>query len=132
MVKFRIVVSLSIFVTTLLGFYSKIYSGYGADWFNNSLGGFFYEIFWCLLFSMIFIKTRSWKIALNVFVFTCFLEFLQLWNLSILEMIRSTFLGRTIIGTTFVSSDFIYYFFGSLASWILLNWIKKITNSGRT
>ena len=129
MTKFKITVLLSIIIITFLGFFSKFYSGYGASWFNNSLGGFFYEIFWCLLFSLIFTKTKSWKIALNVFVFTCILEFLQLWNPSILDLIRSTFLGRTIIGTTFVSSDFIYYFFGSLTSWILLNLIRKITNS---
>jgi len=129
MKKFRIVILLSILVIASLGFTSKFYTGSYAKWFNNSLGGFFYEIFWCLVISFILVKAKPWKIASSVFIVTCILEFLQLWHPVLLEIIRSSFIGRTIIGTTFVQSDFIYYMIGSLAGWILLNKIRKLTNS---
>ena len=129
MKKFRIVTLLSILIITSLGFASKFYVGPSAKWFNNSLGGLVYEIFWCLVISFILIKSKPWKIAISVFIVTCILEFLQLRHSAFLETIRSTFIGRTIIGTTFVPSDFIYYAIGSLAGWILLEKIKKSTNS---
>ena len=127
--KFRIVALISILIITSLGFASKFYAGPGAKWFNNSLGGFLYEIFWCLVISFILIKVKSWKIALSVFMITCILEVLQLWHPAFLEAIRSTFIGRTIIGTSFVPSDFIYYAIGSITGWILLKKIRKSTNS---
>jgi len=127
--KFRIVTILSILIITTLGFASKFYAGSYANWFNNSLGGFLYEIFWCLILSFILIKVKSWKIALSVFILTCTLEFLQLWHPIFLEVIRSTFIGRTIIGTTFVPSDFIYYAIGSITGWAILVKIRKFINS---
>ena len=127
--KFRFVTLLSILIITPLGFISKLYTGPGAKWFNDSFGGFLYEVFWCLIISFILIKVKPWKVALSVFIITCVLEFLQLWHPMFLEMIRSTFIGRTIIGTSFVPSDFIYYIIGSFAGWILLKKIKKSTNS---
>ena len=129
MKKFRIVILLSILVITSLGFASKFYTGSYAKWFNNSLGGFLYEVFWCLVLSFILIKAKPWKIALSVFIITCILELLQLLHPVLLEIIRSSFIGRTIIGTTFVPSDFIYYILGSLTGWIILNKIRKLTNS---
>ena len=127
--KIKLVTLISILTVVPLGFASKFYTGPAAKWFNDSLGGFLYEIFWCLVISFILIKAKPWKIALNVFIITCILEFLQLWHPVFLEMIRNTFIGRTIIGTTFVPSDFIYYAIGSLAGWILLEKIRKSTSS---
>ena len=129
MKKFRIITLLSILIITLLGFASKFYTGPAAKWFNNSLGGLLYVIFWSLVISFILIKAKPLKTVLSVFIITCILEFLQLWHPVFLEIIRDTFIGRTIIGTTFVLSDFIYYIIGSFAGWILLNKIRKLTNS---
>jgi hypothetical protein len=44
---------------TPLGFYTKIYSGPGASWVNDSLGGVFYEVFWCLLVFVIMVNSRA-------------------------------------------------------------------------
>ena len=129
MKKNRIVILLSILIVTPLGFACKFYAGPGAKWVNDSLGGLLYEVFWCLAISVIIIKVKPWKIALSVFIVTSILELLQLWHPIFLEIIRSTFIGRTIIGTTFVPSDFIYYTIGSLVGWILLEKIRKSTNS---
>ena len=127
--KIRLITLIAISIITPLGFASKFYAGPNSKWFNDSLGGSLYVIFWCLLFLFIFIKSKPWKIALAVFVITCILEFLQLWHPPFLQIIRATFIGRTILGTTFVPSDFIYYLLGSIASWLLLEKIKKITDS---
>ena len=126
MKKNRIVILLSILIVTPLGFVSKFYAGPGAKWVNDSLGGLLYEVFWCLAISFILIKVKLWKIAISVFIITCILEFLQLWHPIFLEMIRDTFIGRTIIGTSFVPSDFIYYFIGSFVGWVLLEKIRKL------
>lgn len=111
---------------TPLGFYTKYYSGPAADWVNDSLGGIFYEIFWCLLVFLFFINTKAWVIAASVFIVTCFLEVLQLWHPEFLEFIRSYFIGRIILGTSFNLYDFIYYFIGSLMGYFLIIRMQKL------
>ncbi|OQX28389.1 MAG: hypothetical protein BWK80_00435 [Desulfobacteraceae bacterium IS3] len=112
-------ISLAVIVPT--GFYSKFYTGPAADWVNNSLGGVFYEIFWCLVIFLFSKRLKPLKIAVFVLVCTCGVEFLQLWHPGFLEFLRSFFIGRTILGTTFVWSDFPYYFLGSGIGWL---WMK--------
>ena len=111
----------SLFIIVPIGFYSKFYQGPAAAWVNNSLGGLFYEIFWCLAAFLFFSKIAPWKIAAIVFFTTCALETLQLWHPDFLELIRRNFIGRTIIGTSFVWSDFLYYFVGSGIGFLWLN-----------
>ncbi len=129
--KQRIMTVVSLLFIVPAGFCSKFYTGPAADWANNSLGGFFYEIFWCLLIFFFSEKVRHWKIAVSVLLITCGLEFLQLWHPLFLEIPRSYFIGRTILGTTFSWSDFPYYFLGSAAGWLwirLLNLIQLCPN----
>ena len=116
---------LLLFIITALGFYTKFYSGPAANWVNNSLSGVFYEIFWCLLFFLFFQNTKPFTIAVSVLAATCFLEFLQLWHPGFLEVLRSNFIGRTILGTSFNWSDFIYYFIGSGIGYVLLLRLQK-------
>jgi len=109
-------VSLLIVVPT--GFYSKFYTGPGSNWANNSLGGVFYELFWCLLIFLFLSNSKPWIIATLVLIITCFLEFLQLWHHPFLELIRSNFIGRIVVGTSFAWSDFLYYFLGCGIAWL--------------
>jgi hypothetical protein len=46
-------------VTIPVGVYTKFYQGPAADWVNNSLGGVFYEIFWCLLVFLVVPNARA-------------------------------------------------------------------------
>lgn len=119
---------LSIIIIVPLGFYTKFYSGPFEVWVNNSLGGAFYEIFWCLLIYVFFIKTKPFKIVIIVFLLTCGLEFLQLWHPPFLENLRSSFILQTILGNSFNQTDFIYYFAGSLAAWLWLRLINLERN----
>jgi hypothetical protein len=125
---------LSLFIIIPVGFFCKFYQGYFYEWMSNSLAGVFYEIFWCLLIFLFMKKKALWKIATAVFTITCALEFLQLWHPPFLEIIRSNFIGRSVIGTSFVPSDFYYYIIGSLMGWMWLVILKKqyIMNESRS
>lgn len=112
-------------IVTLVGFYSKFYSGPARDWVNNYLGGVFYEIFWCLVIFLLFRRIRHWVVAVSVFLATSLLEFLQLNHTPVLEFIRRFFIGRVIIGTSFCWLDFPYYLAGSTIGCLLMNYLQK-------
>jgi len=116
---------LSLLILVSIGLYSKFYSGPAAYWVNYSLGGVFYEIFWCLLIVLFFDAGKPWVIAISVLFITCLLEILQLWHPPFLELIRSNFIGRVLLGTTFTWSDFPYYFIGCGIGWL---WIERLKN----
>lgn len=124
----RIGAVLSLLIIVPIGFFSKFYSGPTANWVNNSLGGVFYEMFWCVLIFLFFSGGKPWAIATFVLIVTCLLEFLQLWHPPFLEMIRSNFIGRTVLGTSFIWSDFPYYFLGCGIGWL---WIRRLQNIGK-
>jgi len=97
----RTLVSLCIVVP--IGLYTKRYAGPAACWVNDSLGGVFYEM-------------------------TCLLEFLQLWHPPLLECVRSTWIGRTALGTSFTWLDFPYYLVGCGIGWA---WLRGLQSAGR-
>ncbi len=107
-------------IITPLGFASKFYTGPGAWWFNNYAGGILYEMFWCFVAILFFPYVTAFWIINLVLGITCFLECLQLWHPLFLESIRSTFIGSTLIGTTFAWWDFPHYVIGCIASWFIL------------
>jgi hypothetical protein len=100
----------SLLVIVPLGFSTKFYTGYGQSWGRDWLGGVFYEIFWCLVVYLFWRKLRIGVIVAIVLILTCCLEFLRLWQPPFLEYLRGILIGRTILGTSFVWSDFPYYF----------------------
>jgi len=124
----RLLIILALIVITPIGFITKYYHGPAEVWVNNSLGGLFYEIFWCLVFAFIFIKVKPIKIAVWIFLITSALEFLQLWHPHFLRVIRGTFIGRTILGSSFNWLDFPYYFIGSALGFLFLYFIKKLAS----
>jgi hypothetical protein len=82
---------------------------------------------WCLALFFIWPGRKNVvRIPIIVFILTCVLEFLQLWNAEFLLKIRSTLVGAAILGTDFVWQQFPYYILGTVVS-ILLLW----TLSGR-
>ncbi len=123
--KIRKFTLLSIFIITPLGFYSKFYSGKGNIWINNHLGGTFYVIFWCLIVFLIFPGTKPLIIAGWVLAVTVLLEFLQLFHPKFLEFFRGSFIGKTLLGTSFNWIDFIFYFIGF---GIAIMWLNRLNN----
>lgn len=103
----------------LVGVGTKFYRGRSERWIHNYAGGIVYEVFWILLLATFFPRLGTGRIALSVFVVTCGLEFLQLWHPRFLELIRSNFMGRALLGNGFDPWDFVYYVIGSTVGWLL-------------
>lgn len=116
----------SIIVLIPLGLYTKFYTGPLYTWVNNSFGGVLYVIFWSVLVFLFIPKISPWIICGFVLVITSILEFLQLWHPDFLELLRSGFLGRALLGTTFSGLDFLHYIFGFIIAGLLLSFIKKV------
>jgi hypothetical protein len=112
-----------------LGFGTKYYQGPGHEFFNNSIAGALYVIFWSLVLFGAFPKLAPLKNAGLVFVGTCTLEVLQLWHPTFLGTARSTFLGRTILGGTFDPTDFFYYLMGVIGACFLLGKLNPPTGN---
>ena len=118
---FRLACVAALLVVTPLGFAFKYYQGPLHHWFNDYGAGVLYEVFWVVLGTMVFSPARpSWKVPAVVFAVTCALEFLQLWHPAFLETLRATFLGRALLGTTFVWLDFPHYVLGCALGYLLL------------
>jgi len=123
--KLRICLVLSIAVVTPLGFYFKFGLGKSIPWFSIYGAGVLYEVFFILVFFLVFPGKRSiLNVPLWVFIITCLLETLQLWQPPFLQAIRKTFLGAVLLGTTFTWQDFPHYILGSTlgAGLIYLFW----------
>ena len=113
-------------IITPLGLGLWFYDGPGRRWFNFYLTCSAYEVFWCLVVFFFWQQKRNAApIALGVFVVTCGLEVLQLWQPVFLQQIRSTFLGMALIGTDFVWRQFPYYIAGAGMGWFLMRLLAK-------
>jgi uncharacterized membrane protein len=73
----------------------------------------------------LFPKLAVWKNAFVVFMFTSVIEFTQLLDVHFLVFIRRSFIGRTLIGTTFSWQDFLYYFAGAVIGFSLIRSSKE-------
>jgi len=123
--KLRMTILLSLAIITPLGFLCKFYRGAGFNWFHDYGGGVFYELFWCFAFFLIWPrKIAALRICVGVFIGTTILEFLQLFSHPALEYIRSGFIGRTLIGSSFSLLDILYYLVGCV---IALGWLMAIS-----
>lgn len=120
----------SLLFVILLGFLFKFYPGPAHWWFNNYGAGLLYEVFWILSVFLFFPNKKTVNtIPILVLAVTCILEVLQLWHPWFLEKIRSYFLGKALIGTTFVWWDFPHYAIGCTIGYMWIKWLIK-GNSG--
>jgi len=76
------------------------------------MGDILYPMFWFFLVLFFRPQFSSLKLASTVFIFSTAIEFTQLLSSPLLTQIRSTFIGRTLIGTGFAPVDIFYYFIG--------------------
>lgn len=119
--KARLVHLAVLVVITPLGFATKFYGGPGAAWVNSYAGDIFYPIFWYFLFFFLCPNSRKWPVAAGVFWFSTAVEFTQLLDNGVLSWMRSSFIGRTLVGTGFVWADIFYYLVGSVLAITLYN-----------
>lgn len=125
MVHYRRKLLLSIAFIVPFGLFTKFYRGVGQAWLNDAFGGIPYEIFWILFAAWIWPRIRPATIALAVFITTCLLEFLQLWQPEWLQAIRATLPGRLVLGNSFTWGDFPYYTIGCVVGWLWLQWLRS-------
>jgi len=125
MSKLRQRLILVLILVGIIGYGTKHFCGHGHVFVNNSLGGLVYVVFWILFFKLIFNKERDVVIGFWVFLVTSILEFTQLIKWSVLEEIRSTFLGASLIGSSFNPYDFLYYMAGFLVGLLILRILGK-------
>ncbi len=107
-----------------LGIFTKYYDGRAAFWVNDHFGDILYEVFWCLVGALFFPQTTTKKIITIVFITTCSLEILQLWQPTFLTILRNTFIGHAILGSNFDPWDFPHYALGGLIAFQGLNKIN--------
>ncbi len=107
-----------------LGLGLKLYRGPGAWWVNDYAAAVLYELCWIILVFGLFASQRLvFRIPLGVFVATSILECLQLSRAGPLELVRASFLGRALIGTTFDPWDFPVYLASCLLGWW---WLRRM------
>ena len=129
-VRPRILIALAI--VTIFGFAMKYYPGPGRWWVNDwGPASVAYEVFFMLLaFLVIPRRGAIMPIAVAVCAVTCGLEFLQLWHPPWLTAVRSTFIGKGLLGNTFSWWDLPAYAVGCLAGWFFLRWLAGPPVSG--
>lgn len=116
-------------VVTILGLATRIYGGPASGWVADSLGGFFYVLFFIFLVLVVRPRASAGAVALWVFGVTCALEVTQLWHPAFLEAFRATFLGHGLIGETFAWPDFLYYALAAAAAPPLARFARGMVQS---
>lgn len=119
----RIVLSCAITMIPI-GIASKFYQGPLKEWVNDYFGDIIYEAFWIMIGVLIWPKASLAKIAAVVFIATCIIEVLQLWQPPFLQMMRASFIGKLLLGTTFVWWDFPHYLAGCILTGAGLRYLK--------
>lgn len=96
-----------------LGVGTKFYGGPGGGWVRAHAGGVLYVVFWSLVVLGLWPRLSPWTAAVAVLVGTSVLEGLQCWQPPLLEMVRNTFVGHAVLGSTFSWADFPHYVVGA-------------------
>jgi hypothetical protein len=122
--KYRMVLLLCMVAIVPLGYGVRFAQG-GEEWLKDAFGSVAYEIFWILFVGFIYPPASPLWVAMGVFLATCGLEFLQLWQPPFLQAMRATLPGRLVLGNTFSWLDFPAYVVGSSLGWVCLRWLHR-------
>lgn len=114
--QYRIALIVGMIIILPLGYWVRFHSP-APEWLNDLLGSLAYQIFLMMLVALFLPKASLAWVAIWVCLFSCAIEFLQLWQPPWLQAIRATLPGRLILGNTFSWSDFPPYFLGSFVGW---------------
>lgn len=121
----RTIILIVLVVLIPIGLGTKFYHGPGQEWVYEYAGDILYTMFFFFLLRLIWLWSNPIGLAVAAFCFSTTIEFTQLISTPFLETIRSTFLGRTFIGTGFTPVDIVYYLLGSTLGLIILRILEK-------
>lgn len=121
----RLVILIILFFLVPIGLGTKFYHGPGRLWVMLYAGDIFYPMFWFFLGMLIFPRVHPLKMSIAVFLFSTAVEFTQLLNGTFLTWLRQSFIGRTLVGTSFVWMDIVYYAAGCVLAVVLYYWLAK-------
>ena len=108
-----------------LGVLAKLIPNGNATWISNHLAGLFYVTELALILHLFFSEQLIGLLVLIAFLLTSVVEFFQHWHPHFLEPVRASFIGHTILGSTFSWLDFPWYVGGAALGWLLLKWVRK-------
>lgn len=114
-----------ILLVAALGISAKLLPFAKGTWICNHLSGLFYVTELCLILYLFFPDHSSGVLGLGAFFITALLEILQLWHPAFLEWVRSSFIGRSILGSTFNWMDYPYYVGGAVLGVVILELVRK-------
>ncbi|MBN1481983.1 DUF2809 domain-containing protein [candidate division KSB1 bacterium] len=115
----QLFIILTLFFLIPLGLATKFYHGPAKNWVTLYAGDIFYPMFWFFLGMLLFPAAHPLKMSLIVWLFSTAIEFTQLYDAPLLTALRRSFVGRTLVGTSFVPLDILYYFIGCLLALLL-------------
>jgi uncharacterized membrane protein len=119
---YRAALLLTIVIIIPLGYWLR-FSPLLPWWVADISGSLAYQILCIAIVQFCFPKVSIAKTAIGVFLFSCAIEFLQLYQPAWLQAIRATLLGRLILGNTFLWEDFPPYALGCGLGWL---WVKGL------
>ncbi len=107
------------------GYFVRFSKALNAPLLQDIGGSLAYQIL--LMLGVAFLSPRRslLKCALGVFVFSCAVEFLQLWQAPFILAVRATWPGRVILGTTFNWWDFPPYALGCMLGWMVIRQLRQ-------
>lgn len=124
---YRLRLLISAIALVPMGYWVRFY-GFGPSELKDAFGSIVYEMFWITLGLTCWPNVSRLKMSIGVFLLTCGIEFLQLWQPPFLQAIRATLPGRLVLGNTFSGSDFLAYGIGSFSGYF---WVKFLAKTVR-
>jgi Protein of unknown function (DUF2809) len=122
---YRVALLLTIVLIVPIGYFLRFWTAL-PWWVSDISGSLAYQIFWIALAQFCFPKFSIVKTAIGVFIFSCAIEFLQLYQPDWLQAIRATLPGRLVLGNTFLWSDFLPYAIGCGLGGILMVRLRRM------
>ena len=115
-----------------LGYGVRFSSALNAPLLQDIAGAVCYQMLWMMIVAFIRPKLSLAKCAVGVFIASSAIEFLQLCKAPAFLAIQATWLGRVILGTTFLWEDFPPYALGCVLGWVMLRALRKRFTRGGT
>jgi hypothetical protein len=123
--RHRLLFLINIFAIVPLGYIVR-FSHILPEFISDAAGGIAYELFWILLVLTLFPRANIRLTVISVCLTTCTIEFLQLCQPPWLQAIRTTLLGRLLLGSTFSWLDFPPYFIGSSLGLLWVYYLDRV------